>query len=139
MTSLRGEMDRRSLLLALVAVVLAADVLFDIGADMLLSARSADNVNRSRILAKTISKRRGGIAGRKWQLVRNDPMWLFRYALRPDYIASPDWRAMFRIRHDLFVRVCKRRPLRRQRLEASLSRVLSEWAPARALEQARMH
>lgn len=56
-------------------------------------------------LVGNVSMRQGGVFGRRWKLIRNDPLWLFRYALHPDYISSPDWRAMFRVKYELYARI----------------------------------
>eukprot|EP00171_Calliarthron_tuberculosum_P005587 IDg5587t1 len=56
---------------------------------------------------------------RRWELVRNDPSWLFSYALRPDFTASPDWRAMFRIPFQMFQDVSSKVRLHVQRSSTS--------------------
>lgn len=50
----------------------------------------------------------GGTVGRKWVINRNDPNWIFRFAMQPDYVGSQDWKSTFRIRYDLFMEVTQK-------------------------------
>lgn len=67
----------------------------------------------------TGSNRLGGVSGRKWQFVRNDPKWIFRFAIKPIFISSPDWRAIFRILCPLLWKLRKVLPTKLQRPETN--------------------
>lgn len=48
-------------------------------------------------------QRIGSCFGRKWQILRNDPEWMFRYALVSEFLSSPSWKSLFRILHSIFM------------------------------------
>lgn len=75
--------------------------MFDLELDIIASNEAAER-NASGLRNGSENRRRGGVPGRRWELVRNDPMWLFSYAMRPDFTTSADWRAMFRIPFQMF-------------------------------------
>eukprot|EP00171_Calliarthron_tuberculosum_P002949 IDg2949t1 len=91
---------------AVLAVLQAADVLMDVTSEILICLGMVRMTSAStQAIARVISKRKGGIAGRSWLRVRNDPAWLFRFAMHPDYRHTSDWCAMFRISFELFERL----------------------------------
>lgn len=51
----------------------------------------------------TVSKRIGRMAKLTWFRVRNDPTWLFCFAMHIDYRHASDRRAMYHISHGLSV------------------------------------
>ena len=89
--------------LALMAILEAADSHMEPLHEMIACVNIAAEKDEDSTHAKSvIAQKLGSIAGRRWRIVPNDPSWLFRYALKPDYVDSSDWRAMFRIPHSLF-------------------------------------
>lgn len=92
--------------LLVVAGIKAIEMTQDNADDAALVMRFAQETQNTAQLLESGTARQGGVHGRPWQLIRNDPMWFFRYALQQDYVSSPDWRAMFRLKYQLFVEVC---------------------------------
>eukprot|EP00171_Calliarthron_tuberculosum_P003968 IDg3968t1 len=91
---------------ALLTVLQAGESMMD-DADCVLACELAETASRAEIMycLPTMTERAGSRIGRKQLVVRNDPDWLFRYAMRSDYIVSSDWRSMFRIPHPMFINV----------------------------------
>lgn len=69
-----------------------------------VSSSSIETV--SVVSASGTVEERGGTAGRDWEHKRNDPEWLFQFAMRPQLRFSPVWKALFRVSPSIFDELC---------------------------------
>jgi len=48
----------------------------------------------------------GSVQGRRWSIPKNDPEWIYRFAMQPDYTNTRCWKQQFRIPFNLFRKLC---------------------------------